>query len=86
MRVPGFTAEGSLAVGRQHPAASPPTGLAGAVLPQEVHRYPPIVLEQQHPDPPHHCSGAFDCVALVAGGGCPGGPSSALCSASECWC
>jgi hypothetical protein len=88
MRVPGFTADSSLIShrGHHHAAGSLPRRQAGAVLPQEAHRSPPILIEQQHPDPPQHCSGVVDCVQMVYLGGCPGGSSSALCIGPDCWC
>jgi len=64
MKVPGFTAE----FAHPHAAGQPYRGLlAGTrrgVLPQAIHRHPPLKLELGTPRAPHICHGVHDCVQL----------------------
>lgn len=86
MRVPGFTAEGSLAgSGRRYRGGgSPSRTRVSTVTPQAHHEHRPIVLERTTPHPPQHCSGIPQCLQMLGAGVCPTG--QAVCTDSECWC
>jgi hypothetical protein len=90
MRVPGFTAESSIvrAGGRSRADGSSFTARATGVVPQAVHRHPPLKLERSTPLPPHThtCRGLLGCVDLLTSGVCAHERSTLVCDAGGCFC
>jgi hypothetical protein len=90
MRVPGFTAESSIvrAGGRSRADGSSFAARATGVVPQALHRHPPLKLERSTPLPPHRhaCRGVLECMNLLASGVCEHEGSTIVCYPNGCYC